>query len=266
MSEQDQVNSDCGCKKSTGVPDYMGTFADLMALLLCFFVLLLSFSEMDALKWKMVVRSMENAFGVDSPQDPDALPMGTSIIQQTFSPTPNRPTPLSTLRQSAIDDTKALEIKNLELYKAAVRNTQTQQLKQLLAKEIKLDLVGIETIEDRVTIRINEQASFPSGRANLKSSFVPILDKIRRSLAQTKSDFIVSGHTDDIPVKSSRYRSNWELSAARATSVVHVLLDDYEILPNRFRIEGHGSTKPIVSNNSVKNRSINRRVEISLLN
>jgi len=265
MSEQDSNQPACDCP-DPGLPRYIGTFADLMSLLMCFFVLLLSFSEMDALKWKMVVNSMENAFGVNTPDSPDTVPMGTSVIQQTFSPTPNQSSPLSSLRQSQVNDSKALKIDNVDQYKAAVRNTQTEQLTQLLEDEIKLDLVSIETINDRVTIRINEKASFPSGRANLKSAFIPILAKIRHSLAQTKSHFIVSGHTDDIPVNSSRYRSNWELSAARATSVVHVLLDDKEILPNRFRIEGHGSTHPIVANNNVKNRAINRRVEVSLVN
>ncbi|OUR65297.1 hypothetical protein A9Q79_03055 [Methylophaga sp. 42_25_T18] len=265
MSEQDSNQAACDCPPE-GLPAYIGTFADLMSLLMCFFVLLLSFSEMDALKWKMVVRSMENAFGVDTPDSSDTIPMGTSVIQQTFSPTPNQPTPLSSLRQSAVNDAKALKIDNVDQYKAAIRNTQTEQLTQLLKDEIKLDLVSIETIEDRVTIRINEQASFPSGRANLKSAFVPILAKIRHSLAQTKSNFIVSGHTDDIPVNSSRYRSNWELSAARANAVVHIMLDNNEIKPGRFRIEGHGSTQPIVANNNIKNRAINRRVEISLVN
>lgn len=265
MSEQDQNNVDCDCQ-DTGVPKYIATFADLMALMLCFFVLLLSFSEMDALKFKMVVRSMENAFGVDNPDDPEKVPMGTSIIKQTFSPTPNQPTPLSELRQSTLKDDKALKVSNVAKFKAAVRNTQREQLNKLLEEEIKLDLVGIETIEDRVTIRINEQASFTSGKANLKNSFVPVLSKIRGALAQTEADFVVSGHTDDIPVRSSRYRSNWELSAARATSVVHILLGNNEILPDRFHIEGHGSTKPLAPNNSLTNRASNRRVEISLVN
>lgn len=267
MSEQDSNQDDCDCP-DPGVPAYMGTYADLMSLMLCFFVLMLSFSEMDALKFKMIVRSMEDAFGVDSPEDPDTIvPMATSIIQQSFSPSPNQPTPFTaSLRQSSMDDSKALQIDDIKQYQMAVKNKQRHQLNQLLAEEIKLGLLSVETIEDRVTIRINEQASFPSGKAHLKSAFIPILAKIRHSLAQTQSDFIISGHTDDIPVNSSRYRSNWELSAGRATSVVHVLLDDNEIPAGRFRIEGHGSTKPIVANNSPKNRAINRRVEISLVN
>ena len=266
MSDEPTATEKCDCPDQ-GVPRYMGTFADLMSLMLCFFVLLLSFSEMDALKFRMIVKSMEDGFGVDRPEDPDSIPMGTSIIQQTFSPSPDQPTPFSTMtRQSTVSETAALKIDNLKQYQMAVRNTQRQELNQLLQEEIKLDLVSVETINDRITIRINEQASFPSGKANLKFSFIPILAKIRHSLAQTKSDFIVSGHTDNIPVNSSRYRSNWELSAARATSVVHVLLDERELQADRFRIEGYGSTRPLVTNDTANMRAVNRRVEISLVN
>jgi chemotaxis protein MotB len=266
MSDEPTAIEDCDCP-DPGVPAYMGTFADLMSLMLCFFVLLLSFAEMDALKFRMVVKSMDDAFGVDRPEDPETIPLATSIIQQTFSPSPNQPTPFfDQIRQSTVSETAALQIDNLKQYQMAVRNTQRQELNQLLKEEINLNLISVETIEDRITIRINEKASFSSGKAHLKASFIPILAKIRHSLAQTQSNFIVSGHTDNVPVNSSLYRSNWELSAARATSVVHVLLGNNELQAGRFRIEGYGSTKPLVANNSTINRAVNRRVEISLLN
>ncbi|OUR72609.1 hypothetical protein A9Q78_06465, partial [Methylophaga sp. 41_12_T18] len=144
--------------------------------------------------------------------------------------------------------------------------SQRHELQQLLAPEIAQNLVSLETIEDRVTIRINEQAAFPSGNARLKPGFMPVLNKISQSLAQTEADFIVSGHTDDIPINSPRYRSNWELSAARAASVVHILLEQPRLTAERFYIKGRGSTQPLAANNSLANRAVNRRVEISLVN
>ena len=99
--EDDVVEHDC---PPVGLPAYMGTFADMMALLMVFFVLLLSFSEMDALKYKMVVKSLENAFGVQREMEANDIPKGTSIIAQDFSPGEPRPTPLKEVRQ----DTKAL--------------------------------------------------------------------------------------------------------------------------------------------------------------
>ena len=80
------------------------------------------------------------------------------------------------------------------------------------------------------------------------------------------TNFIVSGHTDNVPIESTRYRSNWELSAARAVSVAHILLQNDVISVDRFKIEGYADTRALVANNSEQNRAKNRRVEISLIN
>ncbi len=91
-------------QQKKGLPSYMATFADLMSLLMCFFVLLLSFAEIDALKFKEVVKSMEKAFGVQREIPAHEIPMGTSIIAQEFSPGEPKPTPLNTIQQQTIDD------------------------------------------------------------------------------------------------------------------------------------------------------------------
>lgn len=93
-------------REDEGLPAYMATFADLMSLLMCFFVLLLSFAEIDALKYKMVVKSLENAFGVQRELPKEEVPVGTSIIAQEFSPGEPRPTPLKEIRQDTIDETR----------------------------------------------------------------------------------------------------------------------------------------------------------------
>jgi len=256
----------CDCPDE-GIPRYMGTFADLMTLMLCFFVLLLSMAEIDALKYKMVVRSMEDGFGVDRIVPPDEIPMGTSIIKQEFSPSEPRVTPLNSVRQSSSKtDANDLEIKKVAAYKLAKLDEQQKLLKKLLKSEISDELLSIEMTENRVVIRISERASFPSGTAHLKKTFIPVLEKIRTALSKMDTKFIVAGHTDDIPITSVRYRSNWELSAARAISVAHVLLDSGALSPDRFRIEGYGATLGLVENNSEKNRAMNRRVEIGLIN
>jgi len=268
MSEQEpEEPHDCDCPDA-GVPRYMGTFADLMTLILCFFVLLMSMAEIDALKYKMVVRSMEDAFGVDRVVPPDETPMGTSIIKQEFSPSdPSRITPLNSVRQSSSKtDVNELEIKTLAAYKSAKLDEQQKLLKKLLKSEIRDQVLSIEMTENRVVIRISEQASFPSGTARLKKTFTPVLEKIRTALSNMDTRFIVAGHTDDIPITSARYRSNWELSAARAVSVAHVLLQGDVLSPDRFRIEGYGATHALVDNSSQKNRAMNRRVEIGLIN
>jgi chemotaxis protein MotB len=248
----------------------MGTFADLMSLLMCFFVLLLSFAEMDALKYKMVVKSLENAFGVQRDMAVDQVPKGTSIIAQEFSPGEPRPTPLRELRQETQDESK--EHVKVEMSAEEVKEQQAQETAQeaetfkvALEAEIDTGLIEVESQLNRIVIRIREKGSFPSGDARLNYQFIPIIQKIHDVLVSTDGDIAVAGHTDDIPISTPRYRSNWELSTSRATSVVHELLRDGDIPAERFVLEGYADTEPLVPNDSVENRARNRRVEVIVL-
>ena len=269
--EDDTVEQDC---PPVGLPAYMATFADMMALLMVFFVLLLSFSEMDALKYKMVVKSLDNAFGVQREVAANDIPKGTSIIAQDFSPGEPRSTPLKEVRQDTIDETKeALEVKRDAKAQAEIAAKKREaeimeeslKFQQALKEEIKEGLIDVETQFDRIIIRIREKGSFQSGDASLNEAFLPILDKIRHVLSKTDGQIMVAGHTDNIPINTSRYRSNWELSTSRATSVVHQLLADSEIPPERFVLEGHAETQPLMTNDTPENRAKNRRVEIIVL-
>ncbi|NOQ93573.1 MAG: OmpA family protein [Methylophaga sp.] len=269
MSEEAEEEHDCDCPPE-GLPAYMGTFADLMSLLMCFFVLLLSFAEMDALKYKMVVKSLDNAFGVQREVAANEIPKGTSIIAQEFSPGEPRPTPLKEVRQDTIDETRdALEVKmdaeDVAKAKAKEIAEEAEKFKQALEGEIEEGLIDVETQLNRIVIRIREKGSFQSGDARMNKDFLPIIAKIKTVLVKTDGQIAVAGHTDDIPINTPRYRSNWELSTSRATSVVHELLRDGEMLPERFVLEGYAATQPLTTNDSSANRARNRRVEIIIL-
>jgi chemotaxis protein MotB len=353
-----------------GAPAWVMTFADLMSLLMCFFVLLLSFSEMDLLKFKQIAGSMKNAFGIQREIKTDEAPKGTSIIAREF--TPGRPTPtlVKEIRQSTIDESKqtveftdamtegqkkesidaaedndgsgqeaiqrhqkqeiveetpedkTLEVKNnteqgqqeaemqadsegdnqekvaeseagekiddaeklAELEKTMdeinkekeekekkekEQNEKTvtdaYKLLKTLEPEIAQGLVAIKTKGNRILLRINEHGSFPSGSSIVKGSFLPVLNKLRKSLNDIDGKIIVAGHTDNIPIKTARFRSNWELSSSRAVTVVHELLALDTLAPERFVIEGHGDAHPMVKNDSAKNRALNRRVELIIV-
>lgn len=99
----------------------------------------------------------------------------------------------------------------------------------------------------------------------MKGSFLPVLNKLRKSLNDIEGQIVVAGHTDNIPIKTARFRSNWELSASRAVTVVHELLALDTIQPDRFIVEGHGDAHPLVANDSSKNRALNRRVELIIV-
>lgn len=280
----DEFEDDCPeCKK--GLPAWMATFADLMALLMCFFVLLLSFSEMDALKFKRLAGSLRNAFGVQAELQFNEVPKGTSIIAQEFSPGRPDPTPLNVIRQDTVDDLRdSLEVlcqdttlmqeeaegeSGLQSRQVRVSDTEAQRqleeqaerIAEALAEEIADGMLDIETVNQTIIIRVREQ-SFGAGTDFVADEYLPILDQVRDLLVTVPGSLSIEGHTDNVPIATSRFRSNWLLSSARALSVAEYLWAAPEMDEDRFTIVGHGSTKPIASNDTPEGRATNRRVEI----
>jgi chemotaxis protein MotB len=237
---------------------------------MCFFVLLLAFAEMDALKYKMVVKSLDKAFGVQRKVAANEIPKGTSIIAQEFSPGEPRPTPLNRIQQESMDQDKqnlkvTMDAKQAAEEEARQLAAEAYKFKEALEGEIAQGLIDVETQFQRIIIRIREKGSFPSDDARLNRDFIPILDKIHDVLVKTEGKIAVAGHTDNVPINTPRYRSNWELSTSRATSVVHEFLKTGQIPANRFVLEGYAETQPLLPNDTSENRARNRRVEIIVL-
>jgi chemotaxis protein MotB len=260
------------------IPKWMLTFADMMTLLMCFFVLLLSFAEMDIERYKQIAGSMAQAFGVQRLVAADSVPMGTSVIAQEFSPGVPRPTPISELyRQSdalpdltpeTAEDEPTPELELTEQMKrnveAQIRATQTDAaaLAEKLTAEIARGEVEIETRGRRIVVRIRERGSFASGSAQLKPEYQALMRQFRDVLAAQEGAVAVQGHTDDVPIETARFRSNWELSSARAVSVAEPLLEGGVLDPSRLSVTGFADTRPLVANDSPDGRARNRRVEI----
>jgi len=249
------------------------TFADLMSLLMCFFVLLLSFATMDALRFKKMADSFKDAFGVQREIPVYEIVKGTSVVAQHFSPATVDPTPIDEIRQTTTDEKKNLDIPEeakdklkAEMLKAEAEKVEAEakKIRDSMKEEIGEGLVSVETANSKIIIRIHEKGSFPSGSAVLNAGFEPVMDKMIEAVARTRGDVVVAGHTDNIPISTDWYRSNWELAAGRAVTVAHSLLSDGSIDPNRLVVEGHADTDPLVPNNSYLNRAKNRRVEIIL--
>ncbi|MBV1881797.1 MAG: flagellar motor protein MotB [Pseudomonadales bacterium] len=318
MAEEEEECPAC----PDGIPAWVMTFADLMSLLMCFFVLLLSFSEMDLQKYKRLAGSMSEAFGVQNQINVKDIPKGTSIIAQEFSPGRPKPTPLNEVKQSTTSVTQqsldtncpegsqpesdkegdlgseaaeakegtpggsdgkdtdsaaaaaaaeaASEAADAEamamLAAMGQLELQTQQnameVASALNNEINSGQVEIETDGNKIVIRIKEHGSFSSGTARMHKAFEPIMKRMREILSQMPGVFTVEGHTDNIPIKTSQFRSNWELSAARAVTVAHELMAEEQIDPRKFTVVGYGDTRPLAPNLSKQGRSRNRRVEI----
>ncbi|MFK8079282.1 MAG: flagellar motor protein MotB [Granulosicoccus sp.] len=245
-----------------GQPEWLATFADLMSLLMCFFVLLLSFSEMDIQKYKQVAGSMKLAFGVQRTVKSDTIPRGTSVVKQEFSPGKPEPTVMKIVNQQTQDDTSP-EIRIDAPIPKEVSELQ-ELLEATLAEEIAEEILEILVFEDGVMIRVREADAFPSGSAELQPGFIPVLDKLQSLLDETEGRIIVAGHTDSLPINTPAYPSNWVLSAARSASVVHYLAETRFTDPGRIEIRAFADTQPVAPNNSAENRARNRRIEINL--
>jgi len=202
------MSEECECPVcEEGLPPWLATFADLMSLLMCFFVLLLSFAEMDVLKYKQVAGAMKMAFGVQRDVIATEIPKGTSVIAQQYSPgKPIEVTPLEIMREQTTDTSKT----NLDFTDSTTQNDQSlaqaeamaaeqaekmaqeeaEELKEELADAIGQGLIEVEAFADRVLIRIREKGSFGSGKANLKPDFEPVLLQIAQVLNQRDGHFI----------------------------------------------------------------------------
>jgi len=269
-----------------GIPAWVMTFADLMSLLMCFFVLLLSFSEMDALKFKRLAGSMAQAFGVQNQINVTDIPKGTSIIAQEFSPGIPEPTPINEIYQSTREITENTldfeEMEQFEVERGAEGLTQgiqlpiveelqelvaqTQQDAMELSEQFRIQIVRgeieVETEGRKILVRIKEQGSFEPGSAELAPDYYPILREVREVIAKREGTVSVEGHTDSSQIRSTRFRSNWDLSAARAVSVAQELFIDNVLDARRFSVSGFANVRPLLPNDNPENRDRNRRVEI----
>jgi len=232
-------------KKSDGggAPGWIVTFADLATLLMSFFVLLLAFSEMDVVKYKAVSGSMKDALGVKQDSTEITLPDGDPAEKAQL--------------QGAPDESNE---------KGKGTAAEAQLIKDNLAEEIEDKKISLdEGNPGKLLIRLPEKGVFPSGSDELARSYVPVLEKVRDTLASVEGSIFVAGHTDDIPIENKRFRSNWDLSAARAVSVVHVLLHDGKIPSDRIVAQGYAESRPLVANTDKASRAKNRRVDIILV-
>ncbi|GLP96812.1 flagellar motor protein MotB [Paraferrimonas sedimenticola] len=290
----------CKCPPP-GAPAWMATFADLMSLLMCFFVLLLAFSEMDVLKFKQIAGSMKYAFGVQNQLEIKDIPKGTSVIALEFRPGRPDPTPIDIINQKTERMTQqTLEYQpgedpssgGLQFQQGLQRggssdtakpNTETASKKEShqvtqeqvnrrakkLAEQLRDQIVDgaleVESLGQQIIIRIREKGSFSSGSGFLQPQFRPIVQKVARLLNDVPGQITVTGHTDDVRISNELYSSNWDLSSKRALAVAHAMISVKGFDENRLLVRGMAQNQPLVANDGPVNRARNRRVEISIM-
>jgi len=348
---------DCECPG--GSPPWMATFADMATLLMAFFVLILSFANVNVPKFEQVSGSLAVAFGVARVIPKIEVPMGETLLSLEFTPTDAEATLIPDKSQKVEDPSKSnvkqltqdqdspfsqegelaavlealeeeiaaalVEVKTdgdeivieivqsgksqealesqiglgnvvpqevLEIAKKVsdlkselstsieVRNQPANEsnvpdgsvdgeeqkydkIRSILSEEIEQGLVEVERDGDKIILRLGQQDSFDSGRAEIKTTFESTLQKVGDALNDVGGIVKIEGHTDDVPVGfSSRYRSNWDLSSARSAAVADYIIASTDLEPGNVSVAGFADSKPITANDTPEGRARNRRIEV----
>ncbi len=222
---------------------WMNTYADMVTLLLSLFVLLYAFSNIDAQKWKDFVRSFTG--------NPEAFqPVGDGLSEGDY-----------------IDLGEGIEIGTPEI-PDALASEKFDELYEKIVDYIDEKGLGMELnaemLDDIIVLHIMDSALFDSGKAAIRSDSQPILDNMSVMLVSF-ADYIrmirIEGHTDNVPIYSARFHSNWELSTSRAVTVLEYLLENSGIVPEKFSAVGYGEFRPVDTNDTEEGKAKNRRVD-----
>lgn len=233
MGEEEE----CECEE--GAPAWMSTFSDMATLLLTFFVLLLSFANMDVVEFRTMMGSVRDAFGVQHEHPGEFMARSNSPITISPGGSPSDP--------SILPQSQTLE-----------------RIRTRLNSEGLGESVEVSDSERGIVMRIREAVLFGSGSATLVADGMPILERIAAIAMEFARQIRIEGHTDDRPISTGRFPSNWELSAARATAVLRHL-ERTGTSADAMSIAGYADTRPVAANSDDQGRAQNRRVEFVLV-
>ncbi|MCL2845317.1 MAG: flagellar motor protein MotB [Chitinivibrionia bacterium] len=233
MPEENIEEQKCPpCKQK--IAEWMTSYSDLMALLVCFFVLLFALSTVDPGKFDLAASSFQQAFNGVMTSLP-TVPIHQEVIRPRLGGDAQN-------KRIAAD--------------AAMR------IREVAQRENLQDAVKVEVTDSGIAIRISDRVSFDPGSDRLHADFSTILQEITR-IANDMPDreVRVEGHTDNVPIRTARFPSNWELSAARAVAVLRYLYQN-GVAPSRLSAVGYGEFRPVASNATEAGRRENRRIEV----
>jgi len=226
--------------------EWLVTYSDMMTLVLTFFVLLYSFSLLDTNKFKAVAISLANAL----------QGKGNSVIFD-YNNQGNVPIVGEEIPEDGVDN--LLEIQQDE------EGGMYDKVTEFVSENNLNEFVTIREGSRGVIIEFKDKILFDSGRANIKQDGIPVLNKISELIGSLPNKMVIEGHTDNVPIHTAQFPSNWELSSARALSVLRYLADVKGISQDRLSFAAYGEYSPIASNDTPQGRAQNRRVNILIL-
>jgi chemotaxis protein MotB len=273
----------------------MSTFSDMMTLLMCFFVLLFSMSEIDAAKFEEVAKSFQSTVsifkgGAQAIGDGILISNGVSqlnmldeyinssgktaesdsdtVEDMTNSGATDVSEAASQLGMTEEEAQKLQDtVDELEEQKLKLSEQMAEKMEEALEESMMSDKVDVSFTADYVLLTLNGAFLFDSGKADLKNDAIPVLNKIGVLLTKyADSDIEIEGHTDSVPLNGGRYENNDVLSSYRALTVFNYLKDNSAIEPSLMKHSGRGEYVPIADNSTPEGRAKNRRVEIKIFN
>jgi chemotaxis protein MotB len=235
---------------------WLVSYADFITLLFAFFTTLYAISTVDQKKVGKLMYSMRTAFDVDF--FPGQAPASAAV-----APPAGSPISLVPLMEGSGDDGDGDASENTPGHPAGGKGASYDEVREALEK-LAATLDGAITVREErrgVVVSLSEATLFSSGSAEILATGVAALEQIAARLAEAEVVITVEGHTDNVPMRSGRYASNWELSTARATSVVEFALQR-GIAPRQLSAAGYGEHWPVASNSTPEGRARNRRVDL----
>lgn len=217
---------------------WMITYSDMITIILCFFIIFFTFSAEEISALYTVKDSLINKVDMLSSENIKLAEERASLSEELF------------------------QIKNAE----TDLNTSSEEFISFLRSNDFLEDVSISQKENELVIRFKNNILFDSGSAKITENGYRILDKIADKLKMIDNNFVVEGFTDNIPINTEQFPSNWELSSARAINVVKFFIDKKHISDKRISFSGWGERKPIASNSTEEGRAQNRRIEVRIIN
>jgi len=237
-------------KPSAGAPKWMTTFADLSTLLLTFFIIMLSMANVDVIKFRELLGSVRDAFGVQFEEQGDYQAAVKEDLHQMQSKPPEKTTESDRQKQSAAEDRQD-------------RQEAVDEIRNTINQTNMGDMAEIKNGSRGIRMRIKGALLFDPGKAALKKTALPLIDSLAEVLYKRGYYLLVEGHTDSSPISTDRFPSNWELSGSRAAAVLRHLIAT-GIDSKRLTCVGLADSYPLAGNDSEQGRSENRRVEFVL--
>ena len=281
-----------------GLDEWMGTFSDMMTLLMCFFVMLFAMSNVDEAKFDEVSQSFQQNFSIfkggakaigdgvlvsnavsqlnmldeyinSTGKVADSDTQNTEFKENAQGEMDSKMQELAEELGASKEEIKELQesIQNLENEKLKLSEELAERIEESLAENFLSDQVDVTFDANCVVLTFNGAFLFDSGKADLKTEALPMLNKIGKILSKYADDNIeIEGHTDSVPLNGGRYENNDVLSSYRALAVFDYLKDNASIDPSIMKHSGRGEYEPIADNSTPEGRAKNRRVEIKIYN